>query len=59
MARVGTVLTVPTLYRIQISLAIAMAAMMGMLLSEESSPRFPVLGFGQRYWLPQPSSVSV
>ncbi len=36
MARVGTVLTVPTLYRIQISLAIAMAAMMGMLLSEES-----------------------
>ena len=36
MARVGTVLTVPLLYRIQISLAIAMAAMMGMLLSEES-----------------------
>ena len=36
MARVGTVLTVPILYRIQISLAIAMAAMMGMLLSEES-----------------------
>ena len=36
MAQVGTVLTVPTLYRIQISLAIAMAAMMGMLLSEES-----------------------
>ena len=36
MARVGTVLTVPVLYRIQISLAIAMAAMMGMLLSEES-----------------------
>ena len=36
MARVGTVLTVPTLYRVQISLAIAMAAMMGMLLSEES-----------------------
>ena len=36
MARVGTVLTVPHLYRIQISLAIAMAAMMGMLLSDES-----------------------
>ena len=36
MARVGTVLTVPILYRVQISLAIAMAAMMGMLLSEES-----------------------
>ena len=36
MARVGTVLSVPLLYRIQISLAIAMAAMMGMLLSEES-----------------------
>jgi len=36
MARVGTVLTVPILYRIQISLAIAMAAMMGMLLSDES-----------------------
>lgn len=36
MARVGTVLTVPLLYRIQISLAIAMAAMMGMLLSDES-----------------------
>ena len=36
MAQVGTVLTVPILYRIQISLAIAMAAMMGMLLSEES-----------------------
>ena len=36
MARVGTILTVPLLYRIQISLAIAMAAMMGMLLSEES-----------------------
>ena len=36
MARVGTVLTVPLLYRIQISLAIAMAAMMGMLLPEES-----------------------
>ena len=36
MSRVGTVLTVPTLYRVQISLAIAMAAMMGMLLSEES-----------------------
>jgi len=36
MARVGTVLAVPLLYRIQISLAIAMAAMMGMLLSEES-----------------------
>ena len=36
MARVGTVLTVPLIYRIQISLAIAMAAMMGMLLSEES-----------------------
>ena len=36
MARVGTVLTVPILYRIQFSLAIAMAAMMGMLLSEES-----------------------
>ena len=36
MARVGTVLTVPILYRIQIALAIAMAAMMGMLLSEES-----------------------
>ena len=36
MARVGTVLAVPILYRIQISLAIAMAAMMGMLLSEES-----------------------
>jgi len=36
MARVGSVLTVPLLYRIQISLAIAMAAMMGMLLSEES-----------------------
>ena len=33
---VGTVLTVPILYRVQISLAIAMAAMMGMLLSEES-----------------------
>ena len=36
MARVGTVLTVPVLYRFQISIAIAMAAMMGMLLSEES-----------------------
>ncbi|MBF15210.1 MAG: hypothetical protein CMA97_06830 [Euryarchaeota archaeon] len=36
MARVGTVLTVPIIYRIQISLAIAMAAMMGMLLSDES-----------------------
>ena len=36
MARVGTVLSVPLLYRIQISLAIPMAAMMGMLLSEES-----------------------
>ena len=36
MARVGSVLTVPILYRVQISLAIAMAAMMGMLLSEES-----------------------
>ena len=36
MARVGTVLTVPILYRIQISLAIAMAAMMGILLSDES-----------------------
>jgi hypothetical protein len=36
MAQVGTVLTVPLLYRIQISLAIAMASMMGMLLSEES-----------------------
>ena len=36
MSRVGTILTVPLLYRIQISLAIAMAAMMGMLLSEES-----------------------
>ena len=36
MARVGSVLTVPLLYRIQISLAIAMAAMMGMLLSDES-----------------------
>ena len=36
MARVGTVLTVPLLYRFQISIAIAMAAMMGMLLSEES-----------------------
>jgi len=36
MARVGTLLTVPLLYRIQISLAIAMAAMMGMLLSDES-----------------------
>jgi len=36
MSRVGTILTVPLLYRFQISLAIAMAAMMGMLLSEES-----------------------
>ncbi|MBJ14000.1 MAG: hypothetical protein CMB70_01335 [Euryarchaeota archaeon] len=36
MARVGTVLAVPLVYRIQISLAISMAAMMGMLLSEES-----------------------
>ena len=36
MAQVGSVLTVPLLYRIQISLAIAMAAMMGMLLSDES-----------------------
>jgi hypothetical protein len=36
MGRTGTVLSVPLLYRIQISLAIAMATMMGMLLSEES-----------------------
>ncbi|MDP6224004.1 MAG: hypothetical protein QGF34_02960 [Candidatus Poseidoniaceae archaeon] len=36
MARVGNVLAVPLIYRIQISLAISMAAMMGMLLSEES-----------------------
>ena len=36
MSRVGAILTVPLLYRIQISLAIAMAAMMGMVLSEES-----------------------
>ena len=36
MGRIGTVLSVPLLYRIQISLAIAMATMMGMLLSEES-----------------------
>lgn len=36
MGRTGAVLSVPLLYRIQISLAIAMATMMGMLLSEES-----------------------
>ena len=36
MGKTGTVLSVPLLYRIQISLAIAMATMMGMLLSEES-----------------------
>lgn len=36
MGRTGTVLSVPLLYRIQISLAISMATMMGMLLSEES-----------------------
>ena len=41
MARVGTVLTVPVLYRFQISIAIAMAAMMGMLLSEESLSTIP------------------
>ena len=36
MSKTGAVLNVPLLYRIQISLAIAMATMMGMLLSEES-----------------------
>jgi hypothetical protein len=36
MGKTGAVLRVPLLYRIQISLAIAMATMMGMLLSEES-----------------------
>ena len=36
MGKTGSVLRVPLLYRIQISLAIAMATMMGMLLSEES-----------------------
>ena len=36
MSKTGAVLSVPLLYRIQISLAIAMATMMGMLLSEES-----------------------
>ncbi|MCH1443754.1 MAG: hypothetical protein L7U53_07790 [Candidatus Poseidoniaceae archaeon] len=36
MGQTGAVLRVPLLYRIQISLAIAMATMMGMLLSEES-----------------------
>ena len=36
MGKTGAVLRVPILYRIQISLAIAMATMMGMLLSEES-----------------------
>lgn len=36
MGQTGTVLRVPLLYRIQISLAIGMATMMGMLLSEES-----------------------
>ena len=36
MGKTGAVLRVPLLYRIQISLAISMATMMGMLLSEES-----------------------
>lgn len=36
MGNTGPILRVPLLYRIQISLAIAMATMMGMLLSEES-----------------------
>ena len=36
IGKTGSVLRVPLLYRIQISLAIAMATMMGMLLSEES-----------------------
>ena len=36
MGKTGAVLRVPLLYRVQISLAIAMATMMGMLLSEES-----------------------
>ena len=36
MSKTGAVLNVPLLYRIQISLAIAMATMMGLLLSEES-----------------------
>ena len=36
MGKTGAVLRVPLLYRIQLSLAISMATMMGMLLSEES-----------------------